>query len=45
VFKAIDHVQLAIPAGAQDQALQFWVDLLGFSNHPNSDLPEKVNRV
>ncbi|MGH9071641.1 MAG: VOC family protein [Acidimicrobiales bacterium] len=27
---AIDHVQLAIPPGAEAQARQFWVELMGF---------------
>ena len=31
MFEAIDHVQLAIPAGGEDEARQFWCDLLGFS--------------
>ncbi len=45
MFEAIDHVQLAIPVGGEDDARQFWCGLLGFSNYPNSDLPEGVNRV
>ena len=28
---AIDHVQLAIPVGAEDAARRFYVDLLGFA--------------
>ncbi len=27
----IDHVQLAMPAGAEEQACAFYVDLLGFT--------------
>ena len=30
----IDHVQLAMPAGAEDRARSFFVDLLGFDEVP-----------
>src|SRR3954447_5130221 len=30
-FSAIDHVQLAMPAGAEDTARQFYRDLLGMT--------------
>lgn len=30
-WRGIDHVQLAIPVGAEDEARRFYVDALGFS--------------
>lgn len=30
----LDHVQLAIPAGGEDQARAFWVELLGLTEVP-----------
>ncbi len=33
----IDHVQLAMPAGAEDQAERFYVDLLGFEVEPKPE--------
>ncbi len=37
MFVAIDHVQLAIPAGGEVQARRFWCDLLGFNELPKPD--------
>ena len=31
---AIDHIQLAIPEGAEDKARAFYADLLGFTETP-----------
>jgi catechol 2,3-dioxygenase-like lactoylglutathione lyase family enzyme len=31
---AVDHIQLAIPEGAEDQARAFYVDILGFTEIP-----------
>jgi len=31
---AVDHIQLAIPEGAEDQARTFYVDILGFTEIP-----------
>ena len=33
-FTAIDHVQLAMPAGAEDTARSFYRDILGMSEIP-----------
>nr|MBA3912332.1 glyoxalase [Terriglobales bacterium] len=33
-FSAIDHVQLAMPSGAEDQARRFYRDLLGMTEIP-----------
>ena len=40
-FVAIDHVQLAIPAGGEDDARHFWCDLLGFAEVPKPELLAK----
>ena len=37
MFEAIDHVQLAIPAGGEDEARRFWCVVLGFSELPKPD--------
>jgi Glyoxalase-like domain len=37
MFEAIDHVQLAIPAGGEDQARQFWCALLDFTELPKPE--------
>ncbi len=37
MFRAIDHVQLAIPEGGEAQARSFWCDLLGFAELPKPD--------
>ena len=37
MFQAIDHVQLAIPAGGEDLARQFWCGLLDFREIPKPD--------
>lgn len=34
MFLAIDHVQLAIPEGGEDQARHFWCDVLDFVELP-----------
>ena len=34
MIRAIDHVQLAIPVGAEDTARRFYADLLGFVEVP-----------
>jgi catechol 2,3-dioxygenase-like lactoylglutathione lyase family enzyme len=34
VWRAVDHVQLAIPVGTEPTAEHFWVDLLGFEMRP-----------
>lgn len=31
VFRGLHHVQLAIPAGAEDRCRAFWGDILGFT--------------
>lgn len=33
-WRAIDHVQLAIPAGGEDEARRFYVGVLGFTELP-----------
>jgi hypothetical protein len=33
-FERVDHVQLAIPAGGEDEGRAFWGDLLGLSELP-----------
>jgi len=33
----LDHVQLAMPAGAEDRARAFYVDVLGFEEIPKPD--------
>lgn len=33
----IDHIQLAIPAGGEDRARAFWVQLLGLVEFPKPD--------
>lgn len=33
----IDHVQLAMPAGGEDQARRFYCDILGFEETPKPD--------
>ena len=38
-FTRIDHVQLAMPAGREDDARAFYVDVLGFAEQPK---PEKL---
>jgi catechol 2,3-dioxygenase-like lactoylglutathione lyase family enzyme len=37
VFTAIDHVQLAIPVGGEDEARQFWCGLMGFTELPKPE--------
>ncbi len=37
-FSAIDHVQLAGPAGSEDVARRFYVDLLGMQEIPKPPL-------
>jgi hypothetical protein len=37
VFAAIDHVQLAIPVGGEDEARQFWCGLMGFIELPKPE--------
>ena len=39
---SIDHVQIAIPAGGEEQARAFYVDLLGFTEIPKP--PELAKR-
>lgn len=39
---SIDHVQLAVPTGAEDQARSFYIGLLGFREIPKP--PELVKR-
>lgn len=31
MIRTVDHIQLAIPEGAEDQARTFYVDILGFT--------------
>jgi catechol 2,3-dioxygenase-like lactoylglutathione lyase family enzyme len=33
-FLAIDHIQLSMPSGGEEQARAFYVDLLGFTEVP-----------
>ena len=33
-IQAIDHIQLAIPEGAEEKARAFYIDLLGFTEVP-----------
>jgi catechol 2,3-dioxygenase-like lactoylglutathione lyase family enzyme len=37
VFYALDHVQLAMPAGQEDAARAFYVGVLGFEEVPKPD--------
>jgi hypothetical protein len=37
VFAAIDHVQLAIPVGGENEARQFWCALLDFTELPKPE--------
>jgi 4-hydroxyphenylpyruvate dioxygenase-like putative hemolysin len=37
-IKALDHVQLAMPAGREDEADAFYHDLLGFTVVPKPPL-------
>ena len=39
---SIDHVQIAMPAGEEDQAREFYINLLGFSETPKP--PELAKR-
>ena len=39
---SIDHVQLAMPAGQEDRAREFYVELLGFTEMPKP--PELAKR-
>jgi len=39
---SIDHVQIAMPAGEEEQAREFYINLLGFSETPKP--PELANR-
>ena len=39
---SIDHVQIAIPAGEEEKARTFYIDLLGFTEIPKP--PELVKR-
>ena len=41
IFKAIDHVQLAAPAGSEETARKFFKDLLGFEE---IDKPEELKK-
>jgi catechol 2,3-dioxygenase-like lactoylglutathione lyase family enzyme len=41
-ISAIDHVQIAMPAGGEDKARAFYVDLLGLSEVPKP--PELAGR-
>lgn len=36
-FKRIDHVQLSIPKGAEDEARTFYTDLLGLTEIPKPE--------
>lgn len=41
-FRAIDHVQLAMPPGREDEARSFYVEVLGFRETPKPpDLAER----
>jgi catechol 2,3-dioxygenase-like lactoylglutathione lyase family enzyme len=40
-FVAIDHVQLAMPAGEEEQARRFYRDLLGMKEIPKPPEPAK----
>jgi len=41
-ISSIDHVQIAMPAGQEDQARAFYVDVLGFTEIPKP--PELAKR-
>lgn len=36
-FSALDHVQLAMPRGGEDEARRFYVDLLGMTEVPKPE--------
>jgi catechol 2,3-dioxygenase-like lactoylglutathione lyase family enzyme len=41
VFKSIDHVQLAAPIGSEEEARQFFVEILGFTE---IEKPEELKK-
>lgn len=45
VFKAIDHIQLAAPAGSEDEARRFFSGILGFEEAEKPDELKKRGGV